>query len=394
MKIGVITFFQSQNNYGQLLQAWALQQVLRREGHRPEVIRYCFERPLPHWLRLSTYMKKGRRDELRRQRELARMAKEKLRADDRHFDRFRADSLRLSRRHYNNLQELRKRPPQCDAYICGSDQVWAQFVSHYDNRTFFLDFGPYSVRRIAYAPSFAVNEYPAELHNDLRQLLARFTAISAREQTGVDICRRLGFTDAQLVLDPTLLLDGGSYATIRTHMDAGTFCFVYQVNIREAEDIHWTAFRKYNESQGMKTLATYANPYDDMDMKILDGAEYVYPAIGEWLGYVCQARYVLTSSFHGVALSIVHHTPFVACLRRESAFAGNDRITTLLRNLGLESRIVRHGETVDPAAILAQRIDWDDVDRRLDQLREHSLRYLTDALASVQVSQAKLVSEK
>ena len=40
MKIGVITFWDSRSNYGQLLQCWALQQVLIGMGHDPYLIRY------------------------------------------------------------------------------------------------------------------------------------------------------------------------------------------------------------------------------------------------------------------------------------------------------------------------------------------------------------------
>lgn len=40
MKIGIMTFWWSEDNYGQLLQCYALQEHLRDLGHEPFLIRY------------------------------------------------------------------------------------------------------------------------------------------------------------------------------------------------------------------------------------------------------------------------------------------------------------------------------------------------------------------
>lgn len=42
MKIGIITFWSSKDNYGQLLQLFALQTFLKELGHEPFLIRYGF----------------------------------------------------------------------------------------------------------------------------------------------------------------------------------------------------------------------------------------------------------------------------------------------------------------------------------------------------------------
>ena len=244
MIIGITTFFQSQTNYGQLLQAFALQQILMQQGHFPYIIRYGFHQQLPFALDLSSpvpSLDKLLKDE-------ASVA-EPGTMDNRHFDEFRREHLNFSGGAYNSLAELQAFPPIADCYITGSDQVWAQLLSIENNRTFFLDFGPEWVRRVAYAPSFSMESYPEELREQLKKNLKRFQGISVREKTGVEICKWTGF-DAQWVVDPTMLLDGeyyrrlGSEAHIEKRAD---YMFVYHVNVRSQDLACWPAFHSYNQ---------------------------------------------------------------------------------------------------------------------------------------------------
>lgn len=104
-------------------------------------------------------------------------------------------------------------PPNAELYIVGSDQVWAQILNNRNNRAFFLDFGKSETKRLAYAPSFVVNEYPTAYREDLKQLLKRFNAVSVREYSRVDICKSVGI-EATKVLDPTFLLERKDYLSL------------------------------------------------------------------------------------------------------------------------------------------------------------------------------------
>lgn len=375
MRIAIITFFQSQDNYGQLLQCYALQQVLRIMGHKPYLIRYGFHQGYFHLLKKKNiFTKEGRKIMLRQLKTVLFPHKRVL---DRGFDGFRKKHVTQSLRCYNNLAELQKNPPKADCYITGSDQVWAQMLSENDNRSFFLDFGLDHVKRIAYAPSFAVESYPEELKEKLAKQLERFDAVSVREQTGVSICRSVGF-DATLVLDPTLLLMAQQYRTLIKEPKVGRYCFIYQVNVTAKEELWWDEFSSYNRGQGIKSIATFANPIEGVNMEILEGAEYIYPSIEEWLGLVREAEYILTSSFHGAVFSIIFHKPFVVCLRRDSMFAGNDRVLSLLEQLNLSDRIMQPDKSA--AEIISKQIDWDAVDNRLKEKRKESIDFLKNSI--------------
>lgn len=376
MRIAIITFFQSQDNYGQLLQCYALQRVIRQMGHKPYLIRYGFHEKYFHWLKKKNILTaKGRHEAYRQVKELFR---HRNNSSARGFDLFRKMHLAKSLRCYNSLPELRHHPPKAECYITGSDQVWAQLLSDENNKSFFLDFGPHNTKRISYAPSFAVDDYPSELKKRLTEQLSKFDAISVREQSGVRICKEVGY-DANLVLDPTLLLTADHYKALVKKPSMSNYCFVYHVNITSKEELLWNTFHSYNDNHNLASVATFANPSEGQNMEFIDGANYVYPTIEEWLGLVQSAEYVLTSSFHGLVFSILFHKPFVVCLRKETLFAGNDRIMTLLNLLGLNDRIVSEKKQ-DVVDVVLNPINWLEVEALLNREREKSLSFLNNAL--------------
>lgn len=373
-KVAVITFFQSLDNYGQLLQCFALQKTLQKLGTSPYVIRYGFHRPYCLWLQWRILFSRTGLYLIRKNVESFYHEYIKTKSPNRRFNSFRHNHIVFSHRCYNSLEDLQRNPPKADIYITGSDQVWAQLLSSHNNRSFFLDFGENSIKRIAYAPSFAIEDYPNELLGELSILLNNFDAVSVRETTGVTICKKVGI-HAHLVLDPTLLLTPDDYNFVSATAANDKYCFAYHVNITTSEELRWASVSKYNERHGIISYATFANPQDNIDMKILVGAEYVYPTIPQWLGWIKNAEYVLTSSFHGIAFSILFHVPFVACLRKKSMYAGNDRITTLLTSLCLDYRIISSDSGIE--SILSRKIDWYEVDKRLFELRKDSIAFLS-----------------
>ncbi|MBQ7461631.1 MAG: polysaccharide pyruvyl transferase family protein [Bacteroidaceae bacterium] len=378
MRIAVITFFQSQTNYGQLLQAFALQQILMRMGHFPYIIRYGFHENLPIVLTMDVPQK----DNGKLLGEHQWQETEKGTAADRFFDKFREKHLNLSKNAYNNLRELQIVSPIADCYLVGSDQVWAQLLSYEGNRTFFLDFGPDDILRIAYAPSFSLSAYPEELNDVLSQNLERFQAISVREKTGVDICRKAG-KEAKWVVDPTMLLSGDDYRLLGEESQTellANYMLVYHVNVERKDFTCWNAFKQYNAEHGIRAVAVHANGENQLDVEFLEDAKYLYPTIQDWIRLIDGSQYVLTTSFHGMIFAILLHKPFFVLLRPESMFAGNDRILTILSELGLENFIVTDSMNFNEA--MQRSICWEEVDKKLSVLRSSSITFLEEALSN------------
>ena len=57
---------------------------------------------------------------------------------------------------------------------------------------------------------------------------------------------------------------------------------------------------------------------------------------------------------------------------------GSSRFDSLLRPLGLEYRIIS-AETQNYQELLEKEIDWEEVERKLDVLRQDSLLFLKNA---------------
>ena len=205
---------------------------------------------------------------------------------------------------------MQKNPPIADCYIVGSDQVWAQLLSKSENSVFFLDFGDEETKRIAYAASFSMSEYPENLRSKLAENLSRLNAVSVRETQGIDICNSVG-TKATKVVDPTLLLGTKAFENITAkRMNSNQYAFVYQLNIASPDEIRWTDARAYCSEKHWDMIATASSGYFE-GQEILKGAKYVYPSIPEWLSLIRYSEIVITASFHGIVFSILFHKNFV-----------------------------------------------------------------------------------
>ena len=166
MRIGVVTYWSSDDNYGQQLQCFALQQYLISQGHDAFLIKYLppkrmltfFEKilkkvTLQNVANLITGERKKNRKFQANEMLLKKENEKKNKA--RHFSDFRRRYIRSTETIYGSISELRQNPPSADIYICGSDQVWNNPILDENTAGWFLDFG--EAKRIAYAVSIGRN---------------------------------------------------------------------------------------------------------------------------------------------------------------------------------------------------------------------------------------------
>ena len=346
MRIGVLTFYWSQDNYGQLLQAYALQRYLREAGHDAFLIRYVgdVERQapplLPRVLKAFNPLKLlrhiyGRYSQWQVSRAMA--------AHSRQFDDFRARYLRMSERMYSHWPELRDDPPEADCYIVGSDQVWNFGGDEADIRLvrnmvhgYFLDFGPVDIPRLSYAASWSVHALPAALREEIRPLLARFGYISVREQEGIDLCAQCGRPDAVWVPDPTFLLTAEQYREIYQQEGVTAperpYVFLYMLN--RSRTFPLEVVYDWARSRGLEVVLVTGN-------RLYTPREVSYLTIPEWLAYLDGASAVLTDSFHCTVFSSFFQRPY-GVIPIEGVMEGmNTRIETLCSFTGQPRRYVR-----------------------------------------------------
>lgn len=330
MKIGTLTYWESQENYGQLLQCYALLRFLRQMGHDAFLIKYLSsstKRPLIQ--RLKSHILYAVRPSYRQQakmwKRLNRIEREEARKHPRHFDEFRRKHIASTSCTFTAAQ-LRSTPPEADAYVCGSDQVWANL-----DPMFFLQFGSPHTKRIAFAPSFGSLQPSAKLEDTARSYLEKFDFLSSRERSGIELLRKLGHPEASLQPDPTLLLPAATYREIEVcpRKDEPYLLLYLLGNETDVSvaDIHAFAHAhhlpvRYVASQGRT-----------------DEFPKLYPTVEEWLGLLDGAAYVITNSFHGTVFCLHFNRPFLTFPVKGSIKGMNSRITDLLERYNLRQRI-------------------------------------------------------
>lgn len=364
MKIGIITFWDSDDNYGQQLQCYALQEYLRRQGHDSLVIRYRHKKDTKFSLSKFSpqYISSFIRYRLKKTDSNENISRD--------FISFRKN-ICFSEKVYNGFIDLVAEDwSSFDAFICGSDQIWSP-KSNDELKSYFLKFTPFQKLRIAYAPSFGRICLDEEYQKELPSLLAGFDAISVREDSGTAIVEKAGY-HADLVCDPTFLLQADDY---KTTFDADTsskkHAFLYFINWDT--DADYNSIKRYLDSNSLSvrlfSTRGFESPWEMYDTQ----------SPRQWLSSLSTARLSVVNSFHGLVFSIIFHIPFAVCLLKGVQRQMNGRIISLLNKLGLADRIISQTRSIE--SIFEEDIDWADVENRLSGFIESSKKYLEQSLS-------------
>ena len=386
MRIGIVTYWSSSDNYGQQLQCFALQKYLIGLGHDAYLIKYMPTSHIPLWRRIARSVKyrllvSSEQKEKDRNTKLISERNNLLNCR-RGFKEFRDKYIKSTEIVYRNIKELRNNPPDADIYICGSDQVWNNSLKDPDTAGWFLDFGKPTAKRVSYAASIGRDIDSCEI-NRFTRYLKNFNAISVREQKAYALCHQLGFDKSIIAIDPTLLLNSSDYDLIEldsngTNVAGKPYVFIYTLNIRTAEEIYWDDFQKIIAEDGLQIRSVSSSGYLPA-RELLPGVQNEQATIPEWLSLIKHSEYVITTSFHGVVFCLLYHKPFYAVLLNNEYSKGNDRIISLLEFLHLSNLIVSNSDSLKQ--INFENIDWIDVDAMIALLRQKSTHFIDDILS-------------
>lgn len=383
MKIGIITFWESNDNYGQQLQCWALQHYLRNKGLEPFLIRQYVWPPEKKGVKAVKQFIKDKTANFLYSTHLAYLPgvykyfkfcldREACR---RKFPMFRRKHLKMTRI-YNSASKLQKNPPKADVYITGSDQVWNYTMPPSSLKNYFLQFGEASTKRIAYAPSIAHADVPEGIKVLFKDYLKSFSAISVRETSAVPLIMDLGY-DVCAVLDPSMLLLGEDYLQMAGGAESKQNVFIYSMNYKSADGIPFEDIKRYAHDNSLPIIVTPGSGYEK-GKELFSDVEYSYATVQEWIHNMANAELVVTASFHGIVFAILLHSPFIYTPLKGELSSGNNRVQDLLNILGLENRIWKDDASFENC--VTADIDWRTVDKRLDDLRTESVNFLMNAL--------------
>lgn len=361
-KVGVITFH-SANNYGAVLQAWALQKVLQDLGlesgiinYHPDVIDGLYDP-----MRLSRGIKRS----IKRIRIFLRNRKSLVRYDK--FQRFLKKNFNLIG-DYRTYKELKAAKLDLDAYIVGSDQVWNPSHIGGFNPAYYLNFAEPDKIKLSYAPSIGSDYIGSKYKEDMKKSLNSYTGISIRERSAQAALQELADKPVEVVLDPTLLLEDKDYEAIKvkSHIKE-PYILVYSI---EKNKQVMALANKVSLALGLPIIQRRPIP------GLINQLEPFYTAdAGEFLGLIEGAAYVITNSFHGTVFSILYERPFVSMLHSNTG----SRTQDLLTELGLESHILH--DIVDFDDFSMFKIDEPEkLKERIKDLKKSSMEFLTKNL--------------
>ena len=380
MKVGILTIL-NVNNYGAELQCCALYRKLQQLGYDAEVINYLFgihpehvfdgeKRTVP--IPLKQLIKVKLLPVVQNMFCMFHQKNKRLR--NKRFDEFHAKYNHLTSTVYPSVKSLYEAKFNYDVLCIGSDQVW-NYMKGYSLEPFFACFDKNNTKRITYASSIGLSSLSVEAEQVFKKELASFAYISVREQQASEILEKLLDRKIDVVLDPTLILNKQEWIEVAKYdmCPKEKYLLVYIVTIKPCDYV-LTLARHIAKQRNLKIVRICRDAYPEHSGS--DVEEILTAGPSDFVGLFSKAEFVVTNSFHGTVFSINFSKPFYSVIK--SHHSTNSRLTSILKKLGLEDRIVPVGSQLP----MISDIDFSDPSAKLEAERKLSNEYINKALSN------------
>lgn len=372
-KIGIVTLYYKNHNYGGLLQAYALSTYLNDCGYKSEQLSWDFNHGFDPY-GFQTIKNKSLKSKIKLSiyNVLYLFNKRNKQKRAKAFEEFES-IVPHSKTVYteDNISESVK---DYDAFIVGSDQVWNMDWYHPEH---FLDFVPEEIPKISYASSMPNTNLTEEQREIVKNSLSRFQGISVREQ---DCAKTLSSKTGQNIewtLDPTLLLDRSQWERIAKPYDIKgkyIFCFFIGANSNMRE-----IAKEFSKKTKLPIVSfphlSYTNISDFTfgDVRIFDAGP------DSFISIIKNAEYVITDSFHATVFSNIFKTKYFVFSRKGSGKM-DSRVTSLLDMFNSSERFC-HSENLNVDYMMnIKDKEVEGINDKFTQMQEKSKEFLKNNL--------------
>lgn len=345
-KAGILTLY-GNTNYGNKLQNYAVQEMLKKFGLDAETIIYIGKDE--HNLKFEE-----------------NFSSSKLNA----FKRFNENINYYNHKLYMDKEPCEEFGKDLDCFIIGSDQVWNYTFWDVFSPKVFASFANENQKRIAFSASVGVSVPPekeSEEYKIFEDNLKNMDFISVREEAGKDIVEGIsGRNDVKVLLDPTMLLHREDWEKVmRKPENLKTDNFIVKSFLGNTGTNAEHEIEKYAKENGCEIIdiSDENSPYFDMGP-----AEFLY--------LEKNAKMVVTDSFHSCVFAILFSTPFIVFKREDKLTSMYSRIETLLKTFNLDYRMFNGKITEEMASN-----DYSKAYEILENKREDCMNYLNKVFA-------------
>ena len=358
-KVGILNYYYSNENFGAVLQCYALQSYICDLGFDSYTIDF---RNFPR----------------RPDRALETFIKTYILQNP--FEKFRKKWLKLSRRTYFWAFQLKGKFSDYEAFIVGSDQVWratlGDQVLRFPHAIYFLSFVPQGKKRIAYGVSFGTNKWDVGMNSFYTELVKtevqKFDHISVRESSGINICNEIFECNAVKVLDPVLLVGrhyfdriiGSKPQSIKKEI------IFYKLDINQT-------FEDMIDILSFQMKLPSRNIYYASAKKFLNKQFFSFIDVEEWLIKIRDGELIITDSYHCVCFCLLFEKQFIYFPNEKR---GMDRLMDLLGLVGLLDRIYVSIDDLKTRHCWQDKIEYGSVNKILQLERAKSNSFLLHAL--------------
>lgn len=362
MKVGILTFHHSRN-YGAVLQAYGLKEVIKSLGYDVETIDY--RNPAIENRKSPFTLGKLLSNPLKFIKLFANNFygyRKKVKS----FACFEKTHLNITKTIYSPLDI---RSSSFDLLVVGSDQVWSPIITNGPDTVYWGEYKPDNARIITYAASSCTTDkLETDAFNDVEVWLNRFSAISVREERLKLYVESHSNRTANVVLDPTLLAGRIVFEKITLpKLVKEPYILFYQVgNSHNSLSI----VKKIAKLYHARILQIGMSSMSGLIKRKNDGITLVNASVEEMLSLVKYAECVVAHSFHGTALSLLYEKDFYTIRGDNMA-----RVESVLSKCDLMDRII---SSADIDGI--EKINYNKINKVLEELRRQSVDWLNNAI--------------
>ena len=282
------------------------------------------------------------------------------------FNQFVNENIKTTKA-YRSWDELLRDPPEADMYISGSDQVFGLRGKYDDMRM--LRFGSETIKRFSFAASLGEYDWSDDEKGMFAELLQRFSMVSVREKYAKEYIESFSDVNCEVNIDPVFLLDKEQWSEIAVDPSVKEKYILCYPLIGNSDT--QKVLNQLKEKTGYKTVSMQTIP-----IKRVKTDEYVLNAgPKEFLSLIKNAEYIVTTSFHGTAFSIIFEKPFYTLIKNYKS----QRMTDLLELVGLSNRLYTQQNGIEigvPDFTYARKV--------INIEKKRSIDYLSRVIKSVE----------